>query len=104
LNSPVIEEDNFSKITTRIDICLGTNTTHATQATLQEFRKLQTDHRQNKNLLTIESSFALFEKFMGIGSENALKHVAALDCGDHKFNQFMKYSLIDFVVFTHVIK
>ena len=70
----------------------------ATQATLQEFRKLQTDHRQNKNLLAIESSFGLFEKFMGIGNENALQRVAALDCGDHKFNQFMKYSLIDFTI------
>lgn len=98
LNSPVIEEYNFSKIAARIDICLGTNTTYATQATLQEFRKFQTDHRQNKNLLAIESSIGLFEKFMGIRKENALKHVAALDCGDHKFNQFMKYSLIDFTI------
>jgi hypothetical protein len=69
LNSPVIEEDNFSKIATRIDICLGTNTTHATQATFQEFRKLQTNHRLNKNLLAIESSYGLFEKFMDF--ENA---------------------------------
>ena len=29
LNSPVIEEYSFSKIATRIDICLGTNTTYA---------------------------------------------------------------------------
>ncbi|KAG2202150.1 hypothetical protein INT47_008122 [Mucor saturninus] len=36
--------------------------------------------------------------FMGIGNENALQRVAALDCGDHKFNQFMKYSLIDFTI------
>lgn len=97
-NSPFIEEYNFSKIATRIDICLGTNTTYATQATLQEFRKLQTDHRQNKNLLAIESSFDLFEKFMGIVNENALQRVAALDRGDHKFNQFMKHSLIDFTI------
>ncbi|KAI7894012.1 uncharacterized protein EV154DRAFT_580926, partial [Mucor mucedo] len=35
---------------------------------------------------------------MGIGNENALQRVAALDCGDHKFNQLMKYSLINFTI------
>lgn len=35
---------------------------------------------------------------MDIGKENALKKTAALDCGSHTFNQFMKYSLLDFSI------
>lgn len=63
---------------------IGTNTTYATEQTFLESRQLQRNHRQDKNLQTIESSIDLFNKFKGIAKENALKNVTALDCGKHQ--------------------
>ncbi|KAI8883648.1 hypothetical protein K501DRAFT_159664, partial [Backusella circina FSU 941] len=60
LNSPIIEEENFAKIIERVDICIGTNTTYASDTTLAEYKKMQSSHRKNENIKTTKPAMELF--------------------------------------------
>ncbi|OBZ81957.1 hypothetical protein A0J61_09995 [Choanephora cucurbitarum] len=97
-NSPMIEEENITKMVQRVDICLSTNTIHASDETLEEYKALQASHRRNKSLSSIESAMNLLQTLNKTKKENALEEVAKLDCGTCKFNQFVKYSFIDFII------
>jgi hypothetical protein len=75
LNSPITEEENFTKITKRVDICLGTSFTHASDTTLAEFKKMQSAYRRNKNIVSIKPAMELFKDMK---KASALEEVASL--------------------------
>jgi hypothetical protein len=61
-SSPTVEEDTISKIIERVDVCLGTNITYASEAKLVEFKELQSNHRKKQKCI-VKSSIDFFEKF-----------------------------------------
>lgn len=101
LNSTIIEEENFTKIIERFDICIGTNTTHTSEATFEEFKQMQSSHGKNESIKLIQPAMEIFNKPRNISKERTLEEITLLDCpSDSKFAHFVKYSLIDFIINT----
>lgn len=101
LSVPIIEEEKFTRIIERFDICIGTNTTHASGATFEEFKQMQSSRRKNESIKSIKPAMEIFNKFRNISKERALEEMTLLDCpSDSKFAHFVKYLLIDFIVNT----
>jgi hypothetical protein len=77
-DSPVIEESNLNTLSRRVDICLRNITNFASPELLEEYRRLQDDHRKNLNLLKVDYSMDFFSKFLEFDEERLLDSIAKM--------------------------
>jgi hypothetical protein len=74
-NSPLIESDNLDQMSTRVDICLGTNTAFASPELLEEYDSVKETHRSKIYLGRIEGASNLFLHCISLGESEFLSSI-----------------------------